>query len=482
MEAQLMQNMPRKFLLAAGGLLALIMLSALLLWAFVSSGIFKKRIEGYASQVLGMELTVDGPIRILVSSKPGLRLEDIHLRKDETEWIRAAAVDLRVRALPLLRGQVELDSIDLLAPDLQLKLDFGKAFNFFPAHGPENSNEGPILKIPRFQVKDANLTLTDRTSGESIKAQRCDLTGRDFVWTPATADTSKLTLPDFQAHMKCNQIIYGVMEASEVEAKVSAQKQQLKVGPVTGMLLDGQLKAGMASDYSRPAPDHTLELELTGFRVEQYVQTFHHGKGAEGSLTFAAQLSFSGRMLPEMVATMVGRASLSGTELVLHGLDLDRQLAHYESTQRFQLVDIAAFFLAGPIGLAVTRGYGFASLFADTGEKTAIRELISEWNIDNGILRPGDVALSTEENRLALAGGLDFVNSRFENMRVAVIDPKGCAVVEQLIRGDFRDPRIEKPHFLVSLVGPLVNILRQGVALFKDAECEPFYTGRLEHP
>ena len=74
-----MQNIPRKFLLAAGGLLALIMLSVLLLWAFADSEIFKSRLEAYASQVLGMELTVDGPVRILLSSKPGLRLEDIHV-------------------------------------------------------------------------------------------------------------------------------------------------------------------------------------------------------------------------------------------------------------------------------------------------------------------------------------------------------------------------------------------------------------------
>ena len=477
-----MQNIPRKILLAAGGLLALIMLSAILLWAFAGSELFKKRIEAYASQVLGMELTVDGPARILVSSKPGLRLEDIHVRKDETEWIHASAVDLRVRAMPLLRGRVELDSIDLLAPDLQLNLDSEGAFTSTPAHGTENANERPILKIRRFQAKDADLTLTDQRSGKAIKAQRCNLTGRNFVWTPATADRPTLTLPDFQAHMKCEKIIYGVMKASQVEAEVSAQKQRLAVGPVTSMVLDGRLKADMASDFSRPAPEHALELELTGFRVEQYVETFHHGKGAEGSLTFAAHLNFSGKELQEMAASMMGRARLSGTQLVLHGLDLDQQLARYESTQRFQLVDIAAFFLAGPIGLAVTRGYGFASLFADTGEKTAIREVISEWDIESGILRAGDVALSTEENRLALTGGLDFVKLRFENMRVAVIDPEGCAVVEQLIEGEFRDPKIEKPHFLVPLVGPLVNILRRGVELFKDADCEPFYTGRLEHP
>lgn len=138
--------------------------------------------------------------------------------------------------------------------------------------------------------------------------------------------------------------------------------------------------------------------------------------------------------------------------------------------------------MAGPAGLVVTRGYGFAGLFVDAGEKTLIRRLVSEWEIEKGIAVARDVAMSTAENRIALAGALDFVNSQFKEMRVAVIDAKGCAVVEQRIHGEFEDPKIEKPHFLVALVGPLFDMVKRGVALFREAECEPFYTGRLDPP
>lgn len=37
-----------------------------------------------------------------------------------------------------------------------------------------------------------------------------------------------------------------------------------------------------------------------------------------------------------------------------------------------------------------------------------------------------DVAMATKQNRVALKGGLDFVNERFDNVTIALIDARGC--------------------------------------------------------
>lgn len=477
-----MKNKSGRFLLAAGGLVALILLVTLLAWAFVNSESFKSRIEASVSQTLRMAFKIDDPARILLFPNPGLRLADIRVSNAGSEWINASRVDLRVLVRPLLRGQVAVDRIDLVAPNLELKLDSEGAWNFVPPGRPDDPNARPVLRIGHFRVQDASLTFTDQVSGGAIEAQSCEGQGENLGWRPSGPDASEWKLPDLQADLSCGKIIYDMLEVTGLAARVSSQEQRLKISPVTGMLFGGQLKARLESDLSGSSPAHSLELELADFRVEQYIETFQEEPGAEGALIFTAQLSFSGKTPAQVVASLNGRANLSGTRLVLHGLDLDKQLSQYQSTQRFNLVDIAAFFVAGPLGLVVTRGYGFASLFAHRGEQTPIQELIAEWEIENGIARARDVALSTAENRLALAGGLDFVNSRFEDMRVAVIDAEGCAVVKQRIQGEFHDPQIEKPHFLISLVGPLVDIVRRGIGLFKDAECELFYTGRLGLP
>jgi AsmA protein len=477
-----MPRIARISLLAVGGLVALAALLILFAWVFLDSESVRYKIERTASQVMGMELKVDGPVRIRMFPAPRVGLADVHIRNGETEWLNATEVNLRIRLLPLLHGQVEITGFDLMEPRLQLTRGADGAFNFLPAYRPDDSRDRRPLEIRRFHLQDASLTFSDQASGAGIEAEGCDFSGQDLAWRPAQSPSSGPKPPDFHGRVSCRKVVYGALNATEVEARISAQAQRLEISPVTGRLFDGQVKAQLESDLSEPSPVHSLELELANFRVERFIETFRQGQGVEGPARFSMRLESSGRTLSEVLEHLGGQATLSGTGLVLHGRDLDAQLAQYESTQSFDLVDTAALFLAGPAGLVVTQGYGFASIFAETGDQTKIQELISEWRIENGIARAHDVALSTVENRLALAGGLNFVTSEFEDLRVAVIDADGCAVVEQRIRGRFEDPRIEKPNFLVSLASPLLELVKRGIALLSESDCEPFYTGRVEPP
>jgi len=92
------------------------------------------------------------------------------------------------------------------------------------------------------------------------------------------------------------------------------------------------------------------------------------------------------------------------------------------------------------------------------------------------------VALATSENRIALQGGLDFVNGRFADVIVAMIDAKGCAIVRQAIRGSFGEPVVEKPRVLKSLAGPVFKLYKQTRGLFPAEPCEAFYSGSVAAP
>jgi AsmA protein len=167
---------------------------------------------------------------------------------------------------------------------------------------------------------------------------------------------------------------------------------------------------------------------------------------------------------------------------VLVGNDLDLAISRFESSQGFNLVDVAGVFLAGPLGLAVTKGYNFASLFRGTGGTSRVDTLVSDWAVERGVARARDVALATAENRIALQGGLDLVNERFADVTVAVIDKRGCASVRQDIRGAFGHPTVEKPRFLRSLAGPALKLFRQTRGIFPSGPCEAFYSGSVPPP
>jgi AsmA protein len=132
--------------------------------------------------------------------------------------------------------------------------------------------------------------------------------------------------------------------------------------------------------------------------------------------------------------------------------------------------------------LVVTKGYNFASIFRGSGGGSKIRTLVSDWKVERGVAHAQDVAMATNENRVALHGGLDFVNERFSDVTMALIDAKGCARVLQKIRGTFQKPLVEKPSILKSVTGPAFKLFKQGRDFFPGGECKVFYAGSVAPP
>ena len=89
--------------------------------------------------------------------------------------------------------------------------------------------------------------------------------------------------------------------------------------------------------------------------------------------------------------------------------------------------------------------------------------------------------MATQENRVALKGGLDFVSGQYDEVTVAVIDAKGCVKVQQKVHGPFMDPVVEKPNVLGTLSGPTRTLFRQAESLF-GAKCDVFYAGSVAPP
>jgi AsmA protein len=117
----------------------------------------------------------------------------------------------------------------------------------------------------------------------------------------------------------------------------------------------------------------------------------------------------------------------------------------------------------------------------NSGGSSQIRTLVSKWNIEHGVAQAKDVAMATKENRIALKGELDFVNGRFKEVTVALIDAQGCPIVQQKIRGSFSRPDVEKPSILRSFAGPARKLVRQAKSLF-GGHCDVFYAGSVAPP
>jgi len=108
-----------------GSLLILIVAAVAALVIYAGSSAFRGEVEKRAGVALGREFKIDD-LQINWSWAPRIQLRDVLIggaAEDAPPLLRAAAIDLRIRLLPLLRGDVVLPHLKLEKPNLDLHVD-----------------------------------------------------------------------------------------------------------------------------------------------------------------------------------------------------------------------------------------------------------------------------------------------------------------------------------------------------------------------
>jgi len=466
-------------LFAVGGFVGLLVLAALALLFFVDANIYKPRLEAAASKALGMEVSIDGHLGIGFFPGLQLTLADVHIRNRGTDLISAKQARLGIELLPLFQKQIRFDKIVLNRPAISIVRDRDGEFNFEKSGAPDGAL--PVLDLARIYFSDATFVYTDNQSVAGFEAGNCNLDLRRLR-LPGGERPDLMKRLSFTAQLACGEIRKNDVTVSDLNITANGKNGVFELKPVTMRIFGGQGSGSIRADFSDNVPRYQVSYSLPQLRSEELLLTLSPQKVVDGPMDFSANLSMQGATVDEMMPTLDGEASLHGENLGLDGIDLDRVLSRFESSQNFNLVDVGAFFFAGPIGLAVTKGYNFTSLLKGSEGHSEIRTLVSDWKIEHGVAQAQDVAMATKQNRIALRGGLDFVHEQFNDVTMATIDARGCATVRQKITGSFQKPVVEKPNILMSLTGPARKLLKKGRELLPGGECEVFYAGSVAPP
>ncbi len=222
-------------------------------------------------------------------------------------------------------------------------------------------------------------------------------------------------------------------------------------------------------------PDYHIYCNISSFDIKEMMYTFLKDTTISGNLSLNMNISMKGKEWKEMLATMNGDINLAGKNLIYYGVDADKLIEEFQRSQNFNLVDAGAVLLAGPVGLAVTKGTDFAKiLITKPGQLSHITQLVSNWNANEGLLTLKDVALSTKKNRVAAKGWLNAVE---DSLRIsfAVIDDNGCSIFTQDVFGDLNKPTLGKVKVVSTLLAPVTNLYKSVM----DVDCPVFYKGSL---
>jgi uncharacterized protein involved in outer membrane biogenesis len=461
------------------GLIGLLIVIAVTLIFFVDTSVYKPRLERAASDALGMEVHVDGRLGIAFIPNLHFRLDDVRIRNRGVDVAAAKEAGLEIALFPLLRKEVRIMRIRLKQPRISLKRNRDGTFNF--EKQKEAKETFLTLGFDNLSLSDGAFLYKDEQSGEGFEVQnfKLDVSSARIAGANSAELLKNLS---FTAEFACREIQTKNLKFSDVKFTCRGKDGNFALNPITMRLCGGHGSASIGVDFSAPVPRYSVHSSLSKFRIEEYLKAFSSKKVAEGSMGFSASLSMRGKTVKEIKQTVGGEVSLHGENLTLYGNDLDQEFARFESSQNFNLVDAGAVILAGPLGLAVTKGYNFVSIFRGSGGSSTIGKLFSDWKVERGVAQARDVAMATKENRIALKGRLNFVNERFDDVTIALIDARGCARVQQKVHGPFGKPVVEKPNVLMSLVGPALNLLKQARDLFTGGKCEAFYTGSVPAP
>ena len=479
-----MSRLLRFALLGLGVVLGLLLLLAAALVLLVDTGVYKSRLERSASKALGLELSIAG--RPAIDVFPGLQLtlDDVHLRRHGKELASARQARISIAPMSLLGDELRVEKIVLTQPVITVAREPDGRFDFEPdaAAGAGGAGaDAPAQDWPDVSLSAGSMVFVDRRYGKGFEAHDCQ-GDVHHLRRAAGRRADFLREVAFTAEVGCAQFRKDGFSLVDLKFSADAKHGIVALEPLSTRLFGSPGQGNIRADFTGAVPSYQMAYTLTQFPIEAFFGSLSLKKLAAGRMDFSATLTTRGTTPAELKQAMAGRVSLRGKGLTFYGGDLDRAFERFESSQTIGLVDVGAVLFAGPIGLLATKGYDFAQLAQGNGGTSEIRTLVSDWKLEHGVAHAQDVAMTTKANRIALHGGLDFVNERFDEVSIALVDAKGCAIVRQAVRGNFRAPVVDKPNAIEALAGPAVRLLKKGGDVLLGRHCEPFYTGAVGPP
>ena len=463
--------------IAGGGILVVILLIFLVL--LFGPHALRSRIEATASKALGMDVHVRGKVSVSFFPAFGASFADISVQSAGVDVAAIARMKIGLKLLPLITGRVRISRLELVQPAVSIVRQKNGKINI---ENQEGKPSGKRLAWEKLSISQGSLLYTNLESGGGMVLEGVDITAGN-ISAEGTPGGEPMKTLSFTADIRCQTIRSGNLTVADLAMGIVGANGVFDVGDARMTAFGGPGNATFHADFTGAEPQFRITLAVKQLKIEDLLQESPNAKNMGGLADLSADLTAKGKTAIEVRRSLSGQASLSGENIALNGLDIDDLISSLIRSRRFSLVDVGSFFLAGPLGPALTRGYRFADLFKESlGGKGVIAKLVSVWKVENGIAVAVDVAMATKKRRIAMQGGLNFADNRFEDAVVAVVDEKGCAVITQKVRGPFSRPEIGNINILRSLTSPVANLLKSAAKLFSNKPCAVFYSGSVAPP
>ena len=472
----------KKILYITTGVITLVVFVGILALMLNTKG-FTPQIEAAASNVLGMDVRIKGKVGIALFPGFGLSVKDVDVRNKGLDVVTIRKMRIGLKLIPLARSEIKIIRVGLVKPVFSIIRSKNEMFNL---EKPGRRLWEKLLAVKKISISQGSLAYTDETSGEKIEVGDLNLSIRN-LFSGRTDSSEPFKNISFIGDIRCKILKTYNVTLTNLVMRAAGEKGILDINPVSMNIFGGTGNGSIHVDMTGSSPHYRIIYTLNRVRIEELFQQYSlkkiPRKTIEGPIDFSADLTAMGKSADEVKRSLNGNLSLNGENLMLYNIDIDALIAKYERSQNFNLVDVGAFLLAGPFGPVITKSYNFASLYEESrGGKGVVRKVVSVWKVKKGIAEALDVALASKKQRIAMKGGLNFINERFVDVTVAALDKRGCAVYSEKVNGSFHKPQIEKENIFTSIAGSVSNPLEDAWKFIQGKECTVFYSGSVSQP
>ncbi|MBI4699416.1 MAG: AsmA family protein [Nitrospirae bacterium] len=468
----------KKVLFILGGSAAALILAVVIFALMFNINSYKPRIEAAASGATGLDVRINGEMGL--SFLPfGISAKDIDVTSKRGEIISLENLKLGVELMPLLKKQLKVTSCELVKPAVTIVKDTDGKYNFERTEKkPTEGGAGAAFSLNELKLYKGVLVYLDRKTGEKTEFKDFNLAIRDLSTAGDILKTASFT-----GSFDCSEVRKRDLRINNIKSPVKAETGVFNFTSLTMDIFGSKGEGDAAADKSKADAVYKINLKVLKLDFEKLGESFGSKKFISGKGDLYASLTVKEKGGRDLMSGMDGTFSLRGDNLVIYTMDLDKVLSSYETSQKFNLVDVGAFFIAGPLSTVALKGYRYGDVYNQMrGGQGAITQFISHWKIKDGVAEATDCAFATQHNRVALKGRLDFVSEQYDDVTVALLDDKGCAKFKQGIRGSFGSPQVGAVSAVGSLAEPIFNLFRKAKRFIQGGKCEVFYNGAVQQP
>jgi uncharacterized protein involved in outer membrane biogenesis len=278
-------------LVAVGAIAASLLIAALAVPALVDFDDYKPRVEAAASGALGMDVAVEGQVRLGILPRLHLVLGNVRVRNRGSELAFIESADLSLEFFPLLRRELRYSNISLDRARLMIERGRDGRYNYQKPPGP--ATDFRPLHLERISFPSLVVAYVDKASGSGFEGGNCSGELTDLTHPGGAPFLMRLSLA---GRVACDELRGKERTVSDFKSSIAATNGVFDFKPITMRFAGGEGSGSLRVDRSRPVQVLHLHYSLSQFHVEQSLKALLRGeRSVKGRMDFSTTLLMRGR-------------------------------------------------------------------------------------------------------------------------------------------------------------------------------------------